>query len=358
MRRLFGLRPLGFAAAMACVGCSSAEPELPAFLTSAKTQTAELEPAPSGFDTHDFGLVLARNAELHCNFFLANSTDAPLRLLGFRGDSPCCSRVGAVASTVPPRGRIALPISFRPGRGSGPRQASFSAQVDDPSRPFRRFLAIADLVPEVEIREADSAGKHVVIGRESARRFLVICRRIGDQGRGRPESVVALSPLVSATLTTLPVSQPVDHRVTAATARVDVVLPPSSGEGIKQGEFEIRWAGGLVERHNFTWEVDLLIRAIPAGFVLAGESGMQRVSVLVTTSGSPFRILTIGGDLIASDVQLSVDAKNWHRLDLVLDTSRSKGKDALDVTITTDDPEQRRVKIAVLVTPTTAGERR
>ncbi len=72
-------------------------------------------------------------------------------------------------------------------------------------------------------------------------------------------------------------------------------------------------------------------------------------SVFVRSSDVPFRVVRVTGARLVGQFHPSADAKAVHRLDLQFDTSGILGREAFDVCLETDYPDQPIVKVGVLV---------
>ena len=351
MRRLFGLRPLGFAAALACVGCSSAEPELPAFLTSANSNTpGRAGPgradATAGDRDHDFGAILASGQTLEHRFKLANPGPRPLRLLKSEASTPCCSEIGPLPELIPPGGSAEIPVLFRPGFGTGPKRVGFAVATDRQSEPVISFSLAATFLSALEVEFDDPQSVTLPCGQPGKREILVTCRRKGSLGFGAPTSLGTYPPLPARFL-----SEPSESRqgdVFEVRRRAEIVLPASSEPGLKKVELRLGWGGpGPDDSRPLIWTVSPVLLATPPAIVLsdkASEDTSREIVVRATTG--EFRVLAVRGKALAPGLRLPEGKAAVHRLKLTFDRSVVG---ISDIRVTTDHPDQPVVKFGVLV---------
>jgi hypothetical protein len=160
--------------------------------------TAPLSPMPGPVEAeHDFGSVLARGQELRHEFLLRNPTASPIRLLGAEAHTPCCSAIGPLPELLPAGTSVAVPVVFRPGTQTIRKRVTFAVRTDHPDRPVWPLAVAASLTAEVELRPTADSETSLPIGRTGRQRFRVVCRRIGDEGRGGPRAVEADPPLAA-----------------------------------------------------------------------------------------------------------------------------------------------------------------
>jgi len=137
--------------------------------------------------------------------------------------------------------------------------------------------------------------------------------------------------------------------VTEATRDVEVRLPASKASGRRSGEIGFRWSDGRREAAPLRWDVRPHLTVTPSGLSLRPSDGPIHQIVRVESAGGPFRVTSVSGSLLTEPVDFSKGAAVRHVLSLLLSVPRVDRERVLDVTISTDQREQRTVVLSVVV---------
>lgn len=336
-------------------GCSTSSREPEPDLTSVvNTVSREGLPRSPVLREFDFGSVLAHGQILDHVFMIANPTRRPIRLLKAEARTPCCSEIGPLPEWISPEGEAQVPITFKPGYQSGRKRVEFVVQTDSPERPIWRLVVNAALVSELEVTTLDGSDTVLPLGHGGSQSLQILCRRIGDDGRGSPISIAAASPLVAR------FSGPATERLfpdghIEATRKIVVDLPRAAESGVRQADLEIHWPGGKTWRHPVLWRVEPLIEAIPSGLVATSSRERVEQEIVLQSRDRSFRVLGASSPLIAERFHPPAGSEQSHQIRLVLDPARATPEVGSDVIITTDHPDQPTITLSILVLPMTRG---
>ncbi len=322
-------------------GVPSAEPDLAAILSDSNVS----EPKSNDFE-HDLGPVLASGQTIHHEFTLRNKSDRPLALLKGSSMTPCCSAVGPLPKSVPPRGEVQIPVVFKPGYQAGLKRVVFTVETD--AQPYA-FSMRSRLFSAYEVKADEGSASSLPIGRAGTQKYTVTCRRKGSEGLGAPTRVDVAAPL-QATFAA-PVETKENDGLLVTTRRVEVSLPASKSPGAQRGELTFTWPDGRAETLMLGWDVTPLLRANPSGFVLKPLPDRVEQSIIVASDDWPIRILKVEGLLLAESFEPIQVARTHQTLRLTFDPALAKTTGASDIVITTDHPEQPTVVVTVLVVP-------
>lgn len=310
-----------------------------------------------GETEHDFGLVLARGEVLKHDFALRNPTDRPIRLLEAQAFTPCCSSIGPLPPLIGPGEAVHVPAVFRTGRESVRKRVEFAVWTDAPEAPVWTLGLTTAMTAEVELHYAKGSDTALPLGQSGLQRLLILCRRVGSDGRGAPETVVAAPPL-SADFAGPAAEENLPGGLVEARRIVEVHLPASPEEGMRRGEVVLGWPGCQRWPQPVEWRVTPRVRAIPSSLVLDPGTGTdrERRTVVLESVERPFRITGVSGPLLADPpAPLPAAAGRKHRLDLAFDVAKATRPSSSNVKIATDHPDQRSVEITVLVMGSVKG---
>lgn len=349
-RRFFEALPC-LALAILLPGCAPRQEESSPEIAAALASLQEDRPhaTTAGVVEHDFGAILAHGQTLKHEFPLTNHTGRAIRLLKAEAMTPCCSAIGPWPDLIPPGGQARLPVTFRVGFQSGRKRVTFLVQTDQSDRPLWRFALVAFLTAEVEATLQPGSDTTVKVGQSGRQAFSILCRQIGEKGRGAPASVHVTAPLSAALLGPAHRNGNAPEGVIETTQAIEVILPASNEEGIRRGELEIRWTEGTPFTIPIQWTVSPHLRAVPPGLVLNSSDDRAAQGILVQSESELFRILKVSGPLLAECLEpLPTEPKPFHNLRLVLDPSKAKGNQTSDLIIRTDHPTQAIIRVSVL----------
>lgn len=215
---------ISFATLIAGWSPTTNEPDANVTALLAERGAADSPPGVEAIE-HDFGAVLVRGQTLRHEFALANNSDRPLHLLQAETSTPCCSAIGPLSDVIPAHGVVKVAAIFKPGFQAGRRRVEFTIRTDRPDRPFLSLALLATLTSEFEVRHLDGSDASVPMGRTGRQLFAVVCRRIGDQGRGVPENLVASEPIIASFVGPIEETRH-PHGLIEATRTVQAICPP------------------------------------------------------------------------------------------------------------------------------------
>lgn len=335
-------------------GCApSSERDDRAIAPERRAAVASLVP-----EVTDLGVVLARGQSIRHEFVLRNPTARPIRLLGARPLTPCCSDLDSIPEVVPGGGSGRIAVRFRPGFQSGRKRVQFAIRTDEAGGTTRIFTLGAVLVAEVEVSGAEGPGLSLPMGQLGWQTLRVTSRRRAGEGRGPAETVSAMAPPATRFL-----GEPTERIRTdgliEAVREVELAIAPDPVAGSRSGSVNFGWADGRTWTHVVNWRVTPHITASPSGLVLRPGYPPDR-TVALRSASAPFRITGITGPAIAEGKGCPLDvAAQMHLVKLVLDPEGLRSPAPFDVTIATDHADQPQVTISVFVVPETQerGER-
>lgn len=294
---------------------------------------------------HDLGDVLAHDQIIDYQFVVTNPTDKQWQLSDAAALMPCCTEIGPVPRSIPPRSDAAVPVRLKPGRKSGLKRFEFQVHTSDEAAPTLEFALVARLVPAWEIE--GQASPIVVRAGKAAQVTLGATRRAKTSDALTASATLSCSSPLNATWVGEPMVRD-DGDFTAISQRFIVEIPAIWDAGIHSGEIIFSWKSGESERHHISWDVQPIITAQPSGLILKPTSKSTQNSIRVASKGEPFRILSVSSPLLSEKVELSQKAAATHSLILHLNASLAKDERPSQITITTDHPDQAQVLINTL----------
>lgn len=332
-------------------GCSmpTSEPDRDVSALLATAGRDDRGPNPAEAMEFDFGPILAHGQELRHDFPLTNPTAHPIQLLKAEALTPCCSAVGPIPRSIPPGGTAKIPVMLRPGFQTGQKRVQFLVQTDWTERPVWLLTASATLWSAVEVSELGSFHGSLPLGRSGIRRFRIIARSVGSEGRRAPDFVQATAPL-SARFAGPPTERTLADDLIEASRDVVVDVPADREPGWHQGRLDFGWTNEPTWAHVMEWRVRPRITISPPGLVLWPTGKRIEQSVLLRSDDRPFRITRVISPLLVDPVEIPLDGPaQLHRLKLVFDPARAPNQEAVDIRVMTDDPDQPLVVLSVLV---------
>ncbi len=250
-------------------------------------------------------------------------------------------------------GSAEILTTFRPGFQSGRKRVQFAILTDGEDDPVVTYSLTASLASEIEVVSADPNGADLAAGKPGTRKFTVVCRRRGDQGRGAPSSLKILAP-ASARFDGPASTVDRADGVSETTRTVEVTLPPSTEPGVHRAELFLFWEDpNREERRPIEWSVSAALRATPPVLVFKlGPSEPMTREVVVESTGSEFRVLSVEGSALGEGFRLPTNRAKSHRLSVPM----MKSKVGIsDLRIKTDHPDQPDLKVGVYISSASAG---
>jgi len=298
----------------------------------------------------DFGTVLARDQTLKHEFRLVNSGERPLKLIGSKVNVPCCSSVGQLPGPIPPGASAVVAVFLKAGHVADQKRVSFDIATDSPAEPIRTLVVTARFVPEREIQDTPGQATTVRLGQAASRTYRLIGRRKAGEGRKAPTEVVAHELLQVEPLTPAEEVEGSDG-IIESSRTVVVKLPTRAKLGPNRESITLRWPDGLAQIQDVRWTVEPTIRLLPPTLVLKAREGITEARVEVRSEDRPFRVLQVSGSLLAGEGPTAPQAAPVHSLRIPLETRRLMPGVSPEIEVVTDDPDQPRLKLGVLVLP-------
>jgi hypothetical protein len=328
------------------VGCSSAAD--PDVTQGAIGPGSGARSVQSPAQEHDFGVILADGQTLRHEFELRNGTDRPVHVVGGAALIPCCSAIGPLPRVIPAHGSIKVVVSMKPGYQAGVRAARFIVETEDETQPRKALVLRATLFSAVEMKPASHSSTRLPVGAAGRQIFQLTTRTNGRLGRGLPDTVTVSSPLAAVFRGEATVRRD-SSGLTAFAREVVVSIPPVTKPGPRRGELVFRWADGRTETRSIVWEITPRLQVSPSAVILppTARPVLQRVEVV--SDERAFTIEGVVGSVLTKWSCLCRRASRRQGVDLTLDASRATSGRAVDVTITTDHPDQPTVSLSVLV---------
>ena len=323
------------------------EADVNALLATASTDQ-DSGAAGLGVTEHNFGSILARGQTLSHDFRLINHSRKTVRLSNATALTPCCSAVGPWPQSIPPGGESKFPIVLKSGLQTGRKYVRFVVDTDDPDHPTWWFAATANLFGEVEVIESNDSNHVLMLNHAGTLRFTVICRRLGKEGRLAPDSL-SVAPPLSARFLGSAQNKRLGDGLIESRRSFEVVVPALKEPGSRASEIVLKWSDGRDFKRSFSWKANASLTATPSGFVLKSHEGRQTKTIFVRSLDRPFRLVGVSGPLLAEPPPPSDEPKDLHVLKLILDPSLSTSRDATEVIISTDHPDQPSLTLSVLV---------
>jgi hypothetical protein len=299
----------------------------------------------------DLGEILAREQVIEHRFRYVNPTDRVVKLLGFESVLPCCSAVGAVPETVGPGQAVELPVQFRPGLAMGPREVGFVLRTDQADAPDRAFALRAELLPAFEIQPIrEDQAVDLRLGETGRRAYRVICRQTpAGEGMSLPDQVVDPSGRLRVSALGERTLREGSSGLREGVMEIEVELPGARAPGLQRGELRLLWPGGGERTHPLVWGVRASVVVEPPGLVLREGGVLSRELVIRSVEpGRVFRVLGVGGEVLAEPAVFSVAPAERHVLKVLMDGGRTRSRLATDLVIRTDVEEQPELRVPVM----------
>lgn len=268
---------------------------------------------------------------------------------------PCCSGLKPLPEVIPPGGEAVVSAYLKAGRTAEGKRVSFSITTDDLVAPTRVFVLQASFVHEWEIQEPRSDPTTLLIGQGATRTYRLIARHRNGEGPVAPRHVAATVPLRVAQR--LEAEETTPEGIHVSTRTVAVVLPPDAPIGVHHGSITANWPDGTRRSREIAWTVEPKIRPAPAMLLLKEETAPEVVRVTVRGQARPFRIVGLASTLLQGGPALPTAVGTTHPLSLSLDARRLASGGDPNIEIITDDLDQPRLTLGVVVMPRTGGER-
>jgi hypothetical protein len=302
----------------------------------------------------DFGLVLAHGQELRHVFSLTNQTKRPIRVLSGIAQTPCCSAIQALPGRIAPAAASDVAVVFRPGQQTGPRAVRFQIKTDSDEQPIYTLVLQAQLFAEWEIVPAGGRVGSINVGRSRTENWRIVCRRSESRGLPLPETVEGCDAIKARFVGPVSVqTQP--GGLVQSTREVEIELAAIPKIGTQQALLVFRWGDGQTKTHLVRWTVVPLVHLAPSGIIIAASNTPIDRAVTLSSDDRPFRITRVAGPLLSEPVRTPSDSLRTHRLSLRLNPGRAISGRATAVLIEIDHPDQPRLELTVLVTPSGRG---
>jgi hypothetical protein len=303
---------------------------------------------------HDLGEILAQGQSLHDEFAIKNPTDRPIRLTKATALRPCCSSVGPLPAEIPARGTAELSVSIRPGYQSGLMRVEFEVATDSDILPVIRLSTDLHLRSSFEVKRLEGSDESLPIGANGKQRFRVTARRVGAEGFSLPDAITGSDGLL-VTPRTPPETKATQNRLVESICEFDIMLPPRQKKGVQRAEVVFHWLDGRTKSHLVGWQTRESLRLSPPGLVMKRSKRPLNAHVVVFSDRRAFKIKKVTSPLLIGKVDLPSAAATRHAIDLMLDQSGANAARVSDVSITTDDPNQSKVALTILILPEDRG---
>ena len=331
--------------ASGCMRAPSPEPDLSAILGD---RARGAEPTGSSVQEHDFGVILAQGQTLQHEFAFKNPTARPIRLIRGRAFTPCCSSIGPLPESIPPKGEAKIPVTIKPGYQSGLKGVGFAVETDAREHPAHNFFLRARLVSTWEMEQLEGSSTSLPLGHSGTQTFRMTARRKGNQGLSLPEKLSSTPPLVVAWGGEASTKSGAGGLI-EATREITVTIPAEKQAGARRGEIAFGWPDGQTEMRTIRWEVRPRLRVSPSGLVLRSSVQPVQQTITVISDGRPFQVERVMSPLLVGSVELPRLEETRQTLILKLDVSRAPAEGAVDIEIRTDHPDQPTVSLTILV---------
>lgn len=295
-------------------------------------------------------MIISDGQALHHEFIVKNPSDRPIRLLGAIALTPCCSAVGPLPESIPPRGVAKIPTVLKPGFQSGPKRLLFVIETDSKTQPTIGLSLQVLLVSAWEAVPVEGSSAVFRLGRAGKLTFCVIARRRGSAGRDLPERISAAPPVDAGFAGRAEITTGSEGSIEAA-RDVVVSIPAANQPGIKRGELLFHWPDGRTDRMPLSWEVRPRLRVLPAGLVLRRSAQPVEREIVIASDGLPFRVTGVASSLLARPVDLAASPGIRHTIPIKPDLTKVPPNRTASVTITTNHPDQASAELSVLVLP-------
>lgn len=306
------------------------------------------KPGPTPNQSYDFGTILADGQTLHHEFVLRNTAGRPIRPIGSKAVTPCCSSIGPLPESIPPGGEARIPTALRPGHEWGLKRVSFLLETDWEEWSVIQLALQARLISAWQVEPVGRSAASIPSGRSGKIGFRVVARRNGSAGRDLPDEISAAPPLVASFQGRPTTTTGSDGWIEAA-RDVAVSIPAASQPGVKRSEVRFRWSDGHSEVVPVGREVRPPLKVTPAGLVLRHSGREIEQSIVVESDGLPFRVTAVTSPILAEPVKPSREPGRRHVIPVKIDLRKRPVDRVLSITIATDDPDQPAVDLSVLV---------
>jgi len=306
----------------------------------------------------NLGVVLADGQTLSQSISVENPLRRKIAIKNVTAMVPCCSSVGSAPTEIGPGQSGEFVLNYRTSGKLGIKRVDFSAETDSATIPRFRLVLIVDERPGWEVERLGSSVDRVPLGEAFRGEYLVTLRgRTGDRDL-LPFGVTA-SEGMTAWLEGSDGHPPrVDAGITEETRRLRVEAPGSKTPGYHAAAVRFAWNDGRSKAHAVRWEVSPRLSVAPQGLVLPRSKSRTDVTVVISTSGEPFRIKDVYGPCLAEAPITPRASGKRHVIHLAVAPDKLAGDNLSEVEIITDDPIQPTVRLSVLFTGSEDPEKR
>ena len=298
---------------------------------------------------NDIGLVLGNQRTLSYIYKLENGSDRTLRLTGAQAMTPCCSSIGPLPRSPILPGQVALvPVSFKTGGEPGNRRLEFLVRTDSPTTPTLPLVLTATCYDDWEMIPSDGVSRFTLKpGHAGKRSYRIVSRRL--EVKGPPPRVVGSDPSITPLFEPGEVETISPEGFVEMARRLVVDIPATAEPGLKRAQVVLGVDDARTRSFDVEWFVAPCLTVSPSGLVIEREDGLTSRTIVLLSDERPFRVVGLSGPHLVGQFAPPAEARTKHRIELQFDTSGTGEREAFDICIKTDHPDQTVVNLGVLV---------
>lgn len=291
--------------------------------------------------TIDFGRI-DQHMQVHEDIMLRNEGDAPLRILEINSDCGCSAAMPS-DSIIMPGASTKLAISFSSRNYKGDQKKTITLHTTDPAEPKAKIKILANVHPVVRLDRERVRFPDIGMGQKATERV----RLAADKGKGL--KIVD----IKGTLDVLTWSAKPDHNSSEDAFIIALSTSPDAPpghfkiplrleiEGPPAGKLQVTAIGQVVSYFSVSQRGRVQLPVTPRGTATEG-------TITITCDGSkPYRLLGVESPVPHLTCEIIPNGENEYTLKVKLSADAPPGlaKDTLE--ITTSDPDQPTIEIAV-----------
>jgi hypothetical protein len=238
----------------------------------------------------------------------------------------------------------------------GPLQHRAIVETNHPTAPAVEFWTLATVQPRVRLEAVAETAAPLLPNATARRTFEIFA--YGTPAEPPPVLDEAQVRSGLEAVWDGPARERVlDHGLIERSRSLVVLLKGAGKAGQRADELEIVEGGRTLLTYPLHWEVLEAVKAVPAGFVVAGSSEREEKQVLLQTQdGRAFQITGIESGLAGVEAEAALRTPKQRHLVRIraLPGPENRGRSG-DLIIATDHPAQQVIKVAVFVTGTEPG---
>jgi len=329
---------------------SRSQPSPPSVLelTSSATETrapnTRLEPIVADLGT----IILLSGQDIHHEFVVRNPLDDELLITNALARKPCCSQVGSVPESIPPKAAILVPVLFRPAEQSGRRRVQYQLVAESEDATLQYLLSLhVNLVPEFQVQSIENGSFSTIVGRTTVCRFAIDFHSLGhDEEAFAPDRVEAVPPLAAVFVGNDDIVSK-EGGVVAVRKTIEVELPAVESTGFRSGTLVFHGPGERKRELEIRWNARASLDVQPTMLLFRGAERPNAPTIFLQSNTEPFRILAVANPFGETRVAQTEEPKKLHVLPIALD--RPPGpNDSQSIVIETDHPDHPNVTIGVM----------